>query len=54
MNVIERLKEKYPDMTKKQKQIAEYMMSHVDRMSFMRKLRRLRRLSEHRQCMSEI
>lgn len=34
MNVIERLKEKYPDMTKKQKQIAEYMMSHVDRMSF--------------------
>ena len=34
MNIIERLKEKYPEMTKKQKQIAEYMMSHVDKMSF--------------------
>lgn len=34
MNIIERLKEKYPNMTKKQKQIAEYMMNHVDKMSF--------------------
>lgn len=34
MNIIERLKERYPDMTKKQKQIADYMMSHVDKMSF--------------------
>lgn len=34
MNIIERLKEKYPNMTKKQKQIAEYMINHVDKMSF--------------------
>ena len=34
MNIIERLQERYPDMTKKQKQIADYMMSHVDKMSF--------------------
>lgn len=34
MEILTVLKEKYPSMTKKQKQIADYMMAHPEQMTF--------------------
>ena len=35
MNVIERIQEKYGEMTKKQRVLADYMLENPDSMSFM-------------------
>lgn len=34
MDIIETIKSKYPGLTKKQKKIADYMISNIDKMSF--------------------
>lgn len=35
MDILTVLREKYPDMTRKQKQIADFMMAHPEQMTFM-------------------
>ena len=34
MDIIETIKNKYPELTKKQKKIADYMINNIDKMSF--------------------